>query len=70
MYRNSKSESKCRSATPLKIENFVQKAYFLLSFSDPRKNHWTDIRETYEQLLPSEVLRSYILLLAASKINH
>jgi len=43
-------------------------------FRTPWKNPWTDIRETYGQLLPSEVLRFAIfgakLLSAVSKIAH
>ena len=43
-------------------------------FRTPWKNPWTDIRETYGQLLPSEVLRSAIfdakVLSAVSKITH
>jgi len=42
--RNSKSES----------------AYFLLSFSDPVENPWTDIYETYGHVLPSQALRPAI----------
>ena len=42
-------------------------------FRTPWKNPWTDIRETYGQLFPSEVLRSAIfgakVLSAVSKIT-
>ena len=47
---------------------------FCSVFRTPWKNPWTDIRETYGQLLPSEALRSAIfgakVLSAVSKITH
>ena len=43
-------------------------------FRTPWKNPWTDIHETYGQLLPSQALRSAIfgakVLSAVSKITH
>ena len=56
------------------VENFLspKTRTFCSVFRTPWKNPWTDIRETYRQLLPSEVLRSAIfgakVLSAVSKI--
>jgi len=58
------------------VENFLspKKRTFGSVFRTLRKNPWTDIRETYGQLLPSEVLPSAIfgvkVLSAVSKITH
>ena len=58
------------------VENFrsPKKCTFCSVFRTPWKNPWTDIRETYGQLLPSEVLRSAIfganVLSAVLKITH
>jgi len=57
------------------VENFVSKTRTFCSvFLTPWKNPWTDIHETYGQLLSSEVLRSAIfgakVLSAVSKITH
>jgi len=58
------------------VENFLspKKRTFGSVFRTPWKNPWTDIREIYGQLLPSEVLRTAIfgakVLSAVSKITH
>jgi len=58
------------------VENFPspKKRTFCSVFLTPWKNPWTDISETYGQLLPSEVLHSAIfgakVLSAVSKITH
>ena len=58
------------------VENFLSPKMrtFGSVFRTPWKNPWTDIRETYGQLLRSEVLRSAIfgvkVLSAVSKITH
>jgi len=58
------------------VENFLspKKRTFGSVFRTPWKNPWMDIRETYGQLLPSEVLHSAIfgakVLSAVSKIAH
>ena len=57
------------------VDNFLSPKTrgFCSVFWTPWKNPWTDIRETYGQFLPSEVLRSAIfgakVLLAVSKIT-
>ena len=58
------------------VENFLspKKRTFSTVFRTPWKNHWTDLSETYGQLLPSQALRTAICgakrLWAVSKITH